>query len=347
MASAACSCATTAAISYPSSEYFPSPAGFSPGARRRRRISVTSINATNSSRVSSSSSAMLFCSSSSTLFPHRGRGRGRETSFLSMPTSFLPLSIFVVSSSSAAAARNANSDTSSADGKSKGTDKKQLEGKEEEIVEEEDLPWIQEKALDLVEFTGSVTQAIPGPRVGRSSLPWILAIPLAYVGITFFIAVVKTLRKFNSPKHIRRKLVSKNAMLCKSIDEVFEEGRGGVQQSALKGLMQKTDFSMEEIFRKYIRYALNEKPFNPDLVANLIELRKASSLDESQVAEILNEISRRIVKDKGPVVMHMSGYSEKGFKRKLAVQALFGKVYYLSEVLLLICGPASRILFQG
>jgi hypothetical protein len=34
----------------------------------------------------------------------------------------------------------------------------------------------------------------------------------------------------------------------------------------------------------------------------------------------------------GPVVMNMSGYSEKGFKRKLAVQALFGKVFYLSEV---------------
>ncbi|KAL0409086.1 UNVERIFIED_CONTAM: hypothetical protein Sradi_1843000 [Sesamum radiatum] len=30
--------------------------------------------------------------------------------------------------------------------------------------------------------------------------------------------------------------------------------------------------------------------------------------------------------------MDMSGYSEKGFKRKLAVQALFGKVYYLSEL---------------
>lgn len=31
--------------------------------------------------------------------------------------------------------------------------------------------------------------------------------------------------------------------------------------------------------------------------------------------------------------MDMSGYSEKGFKRKLAVQALFGKIYYLAEVL--------------
>lgn len=56
---------------------------------------------------------------------------------------------------------------------------------------------------------------------------------------------------------------------------------------------------MEDILRKYIRYALNEKPFNPDLVADLIQLRKASLLSDSQVAGILNEISSRIVKDKG------------------------------------------------
>lgn len=35
----------------------------------------------------------------------------------------------------------------------------------------------------------------------------------------------------------------------------------------------------------------------------------------------------------GPVVMKMHGFTEKGFKRKLAVQALFGKIYYLSEVM--------------
>lgn len=203
---------------------------------------------------------------------------------------------------------------------------------EEEVEVEEEMPWIQEKALDLVEFTGSVRDAIPGPRVGGSSLPLILAVPLAYVGITFAIAFVKTVKKFNSPKAKRRKLVNKNAMLCKSVDALFEKGRDEIQQSSLKGLVQKTGFDMEEIMRKYIRYVLNEKPFSPDTVADLIELRKASMLDDSQVAEVLNEISRRIVRDKGPVVMDMSGYSEKGFKRKLAVQALFGKVFYLSEL---------------
>ncbi|KAL0446657.1 UNVERIFIED_CONTAM: hypothetical protein Slati_1793600 [Sesamum latifolium] len=213
-----------------------------------------------------------------------------------------------------------------------GKKEQKVEEEEEEEEVEEELPWIQEKALDLVEFTGSVTQAIPGPRVGQSSLPWVLAVPLAYLGITFVMAFVKTVRKFSSPREQRRKLVNKNATLCKSIDELFEKGANEVDQSALKGLEQKTGFDMEEILRKYIRYVLNEKPFNPELVSNLIQLRKSSMLDDSQVAGILNEISRRIVKEKGPVVMDMSGYSEKGFKRKLAVQALFGKVYYLSEL---------------
>ncbi|GMN52670.1 hypothetical protein TIFTF001_021821 [Ficus carica] len=205
--------------------------------------------------------------------------------------------------------------------------------KEDEFEEVEDnLPWIQEKALDVVEFTGSVTQAIPGPRVGTSSLPWILALPLAYAGITFVIAFVKTVKKFTSPRAKRKRLVNKNAMLCKSINELFQKGRDEVTPDVLKSLSEKTDFSVDEILRKYIRYALNEKPFNPDLIADIIQLRKASGLDDSQVTEVLNEISRRIVRDKGPVAMDMSGYTEKGFKRKLAVQILFGKVFYLSEI---------------
>lgn len=80
-----------------------------------------------------------------------------------------------------------------------------VEEVEEEV--EEDLPWIQEKAMDLVEFTGTVTQAIPGPRVGQSSLPWILAVPLTYVGLSFVVAVVKTVKKLNSPREKKRKLV--------------------------------------------------------------------------------------------------------------------------------------------
>ncbi|KAL3635874.1 hypothetical protein CASFOL_020421 [Castilleja foliolosa] len=246
-------------------------------------------------------------------------------------TSQYPVSISFPSKPSALSRSIAVKALSSSDKSKNISDKKEKQVEEEEEVEE-DLPWIQEKALDLVEFTGSVTQTIPGPRVGRSSFPWVLTVPLAYFSITFVFALVKTVRKFGSPREKRRKLVNKNATLCKAIDELFEKGMNEVDQSVLQGLMQKTGFDMEEILRKYIRYALNEKPFDPDLVSNLIQLREKTMLNDSQVAEILNEISSRIVKDKGPVVMDMEGYSVKGLNRKLAVQALFGKLYYLSEL---------------
>ncbi|KDP40463.1 hypothetical protein JCGZ_24462 [Jatropha curcas] len=252
----------------------------------------------------------------------------KPLSFLNSPCLYGRRGILIVSAAKSSS-KSIQNDTRSQ--KSTSEDKKVVK-EDEEIEVEEELPWIQEKALDLVEFTGSVTQAIPGPRVGQSSLPWILALPLAYAGVTFVIAFVKTVKKFSSPREKRRRLVNKNAMLCKSIDELLQKGGDALEHSALKALENKTGFSMEDIFRKYIRYALNEKPFNPELVANLIQLRKASMLDDSLVAEILNDISRRIVKEKGPVVMDVEGYTEKGFKRKLAVQALFGKVYYLSEL---------------
>lgn len=47
----------------------------------------------------------------------------------------------------------------------------------------------------------------------------------------------------------------------------------------------------------------------------------------------------------GPIVMDKSGYTEKGFKRKIAVQALFGKVFYLSEVSNLKQSILIQILF--
>lgn len=197
---------------------------------------------------------------------------------------------------------------------------------------EEELPWIQDKALDLVEFTGTVTQAIPGPRVGSSPVPWLLAVPLAYVGISFALSVVRTVRRFTSPRTQKKKRVTKNIFLLKSLDELFQKGREAVDFPAIQELMQKTGFDMDDVVRKYIRYTLNEKQFNPDVVVDLIHLRKASMLEDNEVAEILNEISRRIVREKGPIVMDLSGFTEQGFKRKLAVQTLFGKIMYLSEL---------------
>lgn len=203
---------------------------------------------------------------------------------------------------------------------------------EDEEYEEVEVSWLQEKAENLYESVGVAVKAIPGPRVGSTSLPWLLAVPIGYLGITFVIAVVKTILKHNSPKAKRRRLVDKNAFLCTSIDDIFAERRSDLDSKELNSLKSKTDFTTQEILRKYIRYALNEKPFNPDLVANLIHLRKISELEDSEIVDILNDVSQRIVKEKGPVLMDTRGLTEKGVKRKAAVQALFSKLLYLSEL---------------
>lgn len=77
----------------------------------------------------------------------------------------------------------------------------------EEENSEGEISWIQEKGEDIAFYASTAVQAIPGPRVGESGLPWLLAVPLAYAAITFVLATVKTIRKFNSPKAKRRRQV--------------------------------------------------------------------------------------------------------------------------------------------
>lgn len=230
----------------------------------------------------------------------------------------------------AARARKANPKQETAD-KGKPAPSKEEEEEEEEF-EEVEISWLQEKAEDLYQNVGVAVDAIPGPRVGSTSLPWLLAVPIGYLGITFIIAVVKTVLKLTSPKAKRRRLVDRNAFLCTSLDEYFPSRQFELDNKELKSLESKTGFTKQEIFRKYIRYALNEKPFNPDLVAFLIHLRKVLELKDSDTVEILNDVSRRIVKEKGRVLMDTTGMTEKGVKRKAAVQALFSKLLYLSEL---------------
>eukprot|EP00250_Pteridium_aquilinum_P006745 c16597_g1_i1 orf=610-1674(+) len=259
------------------------------------------------------------------------------------PTSFSPLSIPFTSFSTSskkphlltARARKENPKQEAVSSAAAAADKGKSSASNEEEdgeYEEVEISWLQEKAENLYENVGVAVNYIPGPRVGSTSLPWLLAVPLGYLSITLVIAVVKTVLKFNSPKAKRRRLVDKNAFLCTFIDEYFPTRRLELDTKEFKSLESKTDFTAQEILRKYIRYALNEKPFNPDLVASLIHLRKVSELEDFKIVEVLNDVSQRIVKEKGPVLMDTRGLTEKGVKRKAAVQALFSKLLYLSEL---------------
>lgn len=77
----------------------------------------------------------------------------------------------------------------------------------EDDEEEVEISWVQEKAEDLIVATAQAIDRVPGPRVADSRVPWLVALPLAYLGITFVIACVKTYRKYTSPKGQRKRQV--------------------------------------------------------------------------------------------------------------------------------------------
>lgn len=83
---------------------------------------------------------------------------------------------------------------------------------DDEEEEEVEISWIQEKVEDVVLVTSQAMERVPGPRVGDGQLPWLVAVPLGYLGITFVIAVVRSWRKFNSSKERRKRQVTK--LLC-------------------------------------------------------------------------------------------------------------------------------------
>ncbi|XXG83924.1 hypothetical protein AAC387_Pa10g1565 [Persea americana] len=78
----------------------------------------------------------------------------------------------------------------------------------------------EEKVVGLIELTGKVTRALPGPRIGQTPFPWILAVPLAYIGFSLVTVLVKAVWRFSPPKESSKKLtkVMANASFDEAID---------------------------------------------------------------------------------------------------------------------------------
>ncbi|GAQ84705.1 hypothetical protein KFL_002010210 [Klebsormidium nitens] len=207
-----------------------------------------------------------------------------------------------------------------------------MDEEEEEEGEEVELSWAQEKYMDLKQSVGVVVDRVPGPRVASSNVPWLIAVPLSYLAITLLISVAKVIKKNNTPRAHRKRQVNRNFELVELISKYLEEDKSQLDPKGFRALQSNFKFSPHEILRKYIRYALNEKPFDPEMVSNLLLLRKSSGLSDKDMIGVLNDIASKVVRAKGPVMMDTRGMTEKGIKKKAAVQAIFTKLLYLSEL---------------
>ncbi len=125
-------------------------------------------------------------------------------------------------------------------------------------------------AIDVAEESGA---AVEGPVtttvVGRAR-SFVQSNPMAgypllgivgFMGVTFVIAVVKTMARGASSTGRRAKQVNKNLAVVTELSKYLPDNRAGLSGRAIAGIRLRTGFKPAEIFRKYLWYLLRERKY--------------------------------------------------------------------------------------
>jgi len=154
---------------------------------------------------------------------------------------------------------------------------------------------------------------------------------LLFLAVTFTISVIKTVRKFLSPKAKRRRTVNKNKELVEDLAKYLPDRREELTEKAVWMIRMKTGFTPTEVFRKYLWFLLRERKFDQSAVDDLICLKASLQLSEEDVATALKERAQRVYEKYGSLMLNTEGMTSAGIERKATCQALFSKLLYLTE----------------
>ena len=138
--------------------------------------------------------------------------------------------------------------------------------------------------------------------------------------------------RFNSNRSKRRRQVGKNVVVVEALAAYLPAQRGALTPAVIRRLAGRTGFAADVIFRKQLRYMLNERPFDADTVADALALRAACGLTDAQVAEVLAEAAARTFKKTGLLMRRPRGMTVEGLARKAQGRALFSKLLFLAEL---------------
>lgn len=154
---------------------------------------------------------------------------------------------------------------------------------------------------------------------------------VGFLGLTFAIAVVRTIAKGFSPTGKRSRTINKNKAVVEELSKYLPGDRAGLGGATITSLRVRTGFSPVEIFRKYLWYLLRERKFDQDAVADMVTLKGALGLSDVDVAAALTERAKRVYEKYGNVMLDTTGMSPAGVERKATARALFSKMLYLVE----------------
>ena len=201
-------------------------------------------------------------------------------------------------------------------------------GSEEAVVVEDDEDDEDaEDASALSSAVGYVQDAVSNPAVRNLGV-----LGLSVLAGSFALSVYKVYMKYNSNRSKRKRQVNKNVVVVERLRDFFPDNRDSLTRGHIRGLQGKTGFKPAEIFRKYMRYKLNEEVFNNDFVADVLALKRACELDGDTMRDVLMETGERMVKKYGTLLRDVSDMGPAGAKRKVDGCSMFAKVMYLADL---------------
>ena len=204
-------------------------------------------------------------------------------------------------------------------------------GEVEEDVEgsEEELDWLVEGDE---EDDRSFVQTILEPIQDRPVVRNVLALASMYFVGTFLYSTLKVVRKMVSPRAKKKRQVNKNLTVIETLNEFLPGNREGLSSTTLEKVRYVTTFSYDLIFRKYLRYLLNERKFDAEAVSDLLHLKAVCQLTDAQIKDVLREIAARTFKKYGILMTDTTGLTADAIMKKAAERSIFSKLLYLAEL---------------
>ena len=167
-----------------------------------------------------------------------------------------------------------------------------------------------------------------------------------YAALALGAAIFRVARDRASPRAVRMRTVDKNKAVVDTLDALLPTERASLTPSVVARLRRATGFTPVEIFRKYLWFLLRERKFDGDAVADVVALRSALALSDSDVAAALAERAARVYAQYGTLMLDSEGLTSAGLERKATCRALFSKLLHLAECDAVIAqdSPAGRAL---
>mmetsp|Transcript_41560 Transcript_41560/g.50396 ORF Transcript_41560/g.50396 Transcript_41560/m.50396 type:complete len:327 (-) Transcript_41560:556-1536(-) len=148
---------------------------------------------------------------------------------------------------------------------------------------------------------------------------------------TFGWALYQVYQKTTSPNAKRARVVHGNRLIVGRLSQFLPENRLNLTSAVVRQICFKTGCTKDQVFRKYLRYLLDQRKFDQEAVADLLHLRQVCTLADEHVQEILLDTAERTYAKTGMLMLQPTGMDARMLHKKAVGRAAFSKLLYLAD----------------